>query len=170
LAQVKEEINRLTARLQVERRRREQGLPVTPMSLHMVFTGPPGVGKTVVARALGSIYAAVGMLRRGHVVEVDREGLIAGYIGHTATKTLAACKDALNGILFIDEAYSLITGGQGDFGQEAISTLLKFHGGQPRPYCRRRRRLSGQDAAVSRKQSGSGEPVHAAHRLSTVWR
>jgi SpoVK/Ycf46/Vps4 family AAA+-type ATPase len=92
----------------------------------MVFMGPPGVGKTVVARTLGSIYAAVGMLRRGHVVETDREGLVAGYIGQTATKALERCKEALNGILFIDEAYSLVTGGTGDFGQEAISTILKF--------------------------------------------
>jgi SpoVK/Ycf46/Vps4 family AAA+-type ATPase len=126
LASVKSEINRLSARLQVERRRREQGLPVTPMSLHMVFMGPPGVGKTVVARTLGSVYSAVGMLRRGHVVETDRESLVAGYIGQTATKTLERCKEALNGILFIDEAYSLATGGAGDFGQEAISTILKF--------------------------------------------
>lgn len=126
LASVKEDINRLSARLQVERRRREQGLPVTPMSLHMIFTGPPGVGKTVAARTVGAIYAAVGVLRQGHVVEVDREGLVAGYIGQTATKTLARCRDALNGILFIDEAYSLATGGIGDFGQEAISTILKF--------------------------------------------
>jgi stage V sporulation protein K len=126
LVQVKEEINRLTARLQVERRRREQGLPVTPVSLHMVFTGPPGVGKTVVARGLGRIYASVGVIRKGHVVEVDREQLVAGYVGQTATKTLQACKDALNGILFIDEAYSLVTDHERDFGHEAISTILKF--------------------------------------------
>jgi AAA+ superfamily predicted ATPase len=129
LASVKEEINRLSARLQVERLRREQGLPVTAMSLHMVFYGPPGVGKTVVARALGSIYAAVGVLRRGHVVEVDREGLVAGYVGQTATKTMNVCKEALNGILFIDEAYSLASDSGSpyhDFGQEAISTILKF--------------------------------------------
>jgi stage V sporulation protein K len=126
LASVKGEINRLSARMQVERRRREQGLPVTPMSLHMVFTGPPGVGKTVVAGTLGSIYAAVGMLRRGHVVQTDREGLVAGYIGQTAIKTLERCKEALNGILFIDEAYSLMQGGTSDFGQEAITTVLKF--------------------------------------------
>jgi SpoVK/Ycf46/Vps4 family AAA+-type ATPase len=112
----------------VERRRREQGLPVTPMSLHMVFAGPPGVGKTVVARTLGSIYESVGALRKGHVVEVDREALVAAYIGQTASKTLDRCKEALNGILFIDEAYSLTQSGTGtaDFGQEAVSTILKF--------------------------------------------
>jgi stage V sporulation protein K len=128
LGSVKEEINRLSARLMVERRRREEGLPVTPISLHMVFSGPPGVGKTVVAETLGSIYASVGALRRGHVVGVDREALVAGYIGQTASKTLDRCKEALNGILFIDEAYSLTQSGtsSNDFGQEAVTTILKF--------------------------------------------
>jgi hypothetical protein len=126
LTGVKEEINRLGARLRVERMRAEQGLPVTPISLHMVFCGPPGVGKTVAARALGGIYTAVGSLRRGHVVEVDRERLVAGYVGQTAGKTLRACEEALDGILFIDEAYTLVSGAQADFGHEAISTVLKF--------------------------------------------
>lgn len=128
LGSVKEEINRLSARMMVERRRREQGLPVTPMSLHMVFAGPPGVGKTVVARALGNIYKSVGALRQGHVVQVDREALVAGYIGQTASKTLDRCKEALNGILFIDEAYALTESGtsSSDFGQEAVTTILKF--------------------------------------------
>ena len=127
LGSVKSEINKLLASLEIERRRREQGLPVFTTSRHMVFTGPPGVGKTVVARAVGDIYRSLGVLRKGHLIEADRSQLVASYVGQTAPKTLDVCRTALDGVLFIDEAYSLSSAEwKGDYGREAIEALLKF--------------------------------------------
>ena len=126
LGSVKSEISTLVQRLRVEAARREQGLPVAPISLHMVFTGPPGVGKTVVARLYGAILRDLGVLEKGHLVETDQAGLVAGYVGQTAIKTKAKIDEARDGILFIDEAYSLTpSDGRRSYGQEAIDTLLK---------------------------------------------
>ena len=125
LAEVKKDVKNLINLVKVRKLREEHGLPNTAMSLHMVFMGNPGTGKTTVARLLGSMYAAIGVLSEGQLIEVDRSGLVAGYVGQTALKTQEVIKSALGGVLFIDEAYALAGGGEQDFGKEAIETILK---------------------------------------------
>ena len=126
LEQVKQDVKSLINLVKVRRLREEAGLPVPPMSLHLVFLGNPGTGKTTVARLLAKLYHAIGVLPKGQLVEVDRSGLVAGFVGQTALKTQEVIQKAIGGVLFIDEAYALVNQDNGnDFGREAVEVLLK---------------------------------------------
>ncbi len=127
LKSVKQDLTNLINLVKIRKLREERGMKQPDITLHLVFSGNPGTGKTTVARLLAKIYKVLGVVSEGQLVEVDRSGLVAGYVGQTATQTAEVVESAIGGILFIDEAYTLIKGGdEKDFGQEAVDTLLKL--------------------------------------------
>jgi len=126
LDHVKAEVRRLTSLLRIQELRAARDLPTIETSKHLVFSGNPGTGKTTVARLLSQIFRSLGVVTRGHLVETDRSGLVAGFVGQTATQTRKVMDSALGGTLLIDEAYALARGGENDFGLEAVDTIVKF--------------------------------------------
>lgn len=122
---VKKLIEEIYSYIEIQKMRQKEKLVSEPLGLHMIFKGNPGTGKTTVARILGKLFKEVGVLPKGHLIEVERADLVGEFIGHTAQKARDQIKRALGGILFIDEAYSLARGGEKDFGKEAIDALVK---------------------------------------------
>ena len=125
LEKVKKDVNSLINLVQIRKLRKDRGIKQPPMSLHLVFSENPGTGKTTVARLLSKIYHEIGLLSKGHLIETDRSCLVGGYVGQTAIKTKDVIDQAMGGILFIDEAYSLASSSENDYGKEAIDTILK---------------------------------------------